>query len=183
VIGPRSRARAALAALLAASLAACEERAPERAAAPQATGTSLAERSPTSPSSATTAGAPATAAGSGAPGDGAAALEILRFTLTSGVRDKEPVDKLTSAAPGQRVWAHVTIRNRTPTKRGIQLVFRVDGDVRTTVDLDVERSWSYRTWGYNTLKPGDTGELEVEVVDEREQVIAEAQLPIRRATK
>ena len=48
------------------------------------------------------------------------------------------------------------------------------------VDLKVEPSWSYRTWGYSTLRAGDqTGELVVEVRDDA-GVISTARLPISK---
>ena len=157
--------------LVMAALAACDAKPLERAA--PATSKPL-------PTPAAASGQPRRSPSGHPPEAQVTDIEILRLTLTSGVRDKEPVDALTAVAPGQRVWVHLAVRNRTPAKRGIALVFRVDGDVRSTVDLDVERSWSYRTWAYNTLKPDDGGELEVDVVNEREQIIAEARLPIRR---
>jgi len=116
-----------------------------------------------------------------APGDQAPQeIKILKMTLASGVRDKEPVDKLTAAKPGQRVWAHVTLRNRTGFEREIDLVFRVDGKERSRVTLNIEQSWSFRTWGYVTLRPTDTaGEVTVTVVTDSGDELAAAKIPIK----
>jgi hypothetical protein len=107
-------------------------------------------------------------------------MQVLKLTLTSDVKQKEAVDELTEAGPGQRVWAHVTIRNRAPDARRVSLVFKVDGEERSTVDLQIASSWSFRTWGYNTLRASDkSGELTVEVRDDGGSVLSTAKLPIR----
>jgi hypothetical protein len=113
-----------------------------------------------------------------------APLSLLRLTLTSAVKDKEPVDELKAAGPGQRVWAHLAIRNRTGEARRLTLIFRVDGDERSTVDLKVEPSWSFRTWGYNTLRASDkSGELTLEVREIGGPLLTTARLPIKAASK
>jgi Protein of unknown function (DUF2914) len=110
----------------------------------------------------------------------AATLELQRFRLTSNVERKEAVDDLVSATPGERVWAHATLRNRTGETKRVSLIFRVDGDERTTVDLRVEPSWSWRTWGYVTLRPTDReGVLTVELRDEHAELLAQKALTIR----
>ena len=121
---------------------------------------------------------PASGAASAAAGEGS--LEVLRLALSSGVRDRAPVDRLVAAGPGQRVWAHLTVRNRTHEERGLKLLFHVDGQLRSTIDLDVEPSWSFRTWGYVTLRASDaSGELLVLVRSDDGATLAEARLPIR----
>jgi hypothetical protein len=107
------------------------------------------------------------------------ALELLKLQLTSDVQKKEPVDKLEAAVPGKRVYAHVTIRNRSKEPRKISLTYVVNGNPRSPVDLEIEPSWSYRTWGYNTLPAGEKGELEVRVTDDAGAVLGTATLPIR----
>jgi hypothetical protein len=122
----------------------------------------------------------ASASASASEGDEPTSLQILRFAFTSNIRDKEPVDKLDAAKPGQRVHAHVTFRNRTGSSREVDLVFRVNGKERSRVPLEVASSWSYRTWGYVTLRPADTsGEITVTVVDDAGEEIKTASLPIR----
>ncbi len=107
-------------------------------------------------------------------------LQVLKLTLTSDVKQKEPVDEMKEAGPGQRVWAHVAIRNRAADARRVSLVFKVDGEERSTVDLQIASSWSYRTWGYNTLRASDkSGELTVEVRDDGGAVLSAAKLPIK----
>jgi hypothetical protein len=109
-----------------------------------------------------------------------APLQVLRLTLTSEVKQKEPVDELKEAGPGQRVWVHLALRNRAPEAKRVSVTFKVDGDERSTVDLQVASSWSFRTWAYNTLRAGDkAGELTVEVRNDASEVIAQAKLPIK----
>jgi hypothetical protein len=109
-----------------------------------------------------------------------APLQLLRLTLTSAVKDKEPVDELEAVGPAQRVWAHLAIRNRSSDARRITLIFRVNGEERSTVDLKVEPSWSYRTWGYNTLRASDkSGELTLEVREIGGPLLTTARLPVK----
>jgi hypothetical protein len=105
---------------------------------------------------------------------------VLGLVFTSEVKKKEPADQLKVARPGQRVYAHVTMRNRTGDTKPIALVFRVNNDERSKVDLKAEPSWSYRTWGYVTLRAADlTGEVTVEVRDDAGKVLEKARLPIK----
>lgn len=113
-----------------------------------------------------------------------APLSLLRLTLTSAVKDKEPVDELKAAGPGQRVWAHLALRNRSSEARRLTLIFRVDGEERSTVDLKVEPSWSFRTWGYNTLRASDkSGDLTLEVRELSGPILTTARLPIKATSK
>jgi hypothetical protein len=105
-------------------------------------------------------------------------LEIQKLVFTSGVKNKAPIDKLAAAEPGQRVYAHLTVRNRGRDARPVTLVFRVNGEARSSVDLRVDTSWSYRTWAYVTLRATDRGELSVDVQGEDGDVIGSAQIPI-----
>ena len=159
-------------------LLACDEPAPTPA--PGATITTSAAiatsvASSAAPAIATSAARPSASASATTP-----SLQVLRLTLTSEVKQKEPVDELKEAGPGQRVWAHVTLRNRAPEARRVSVVFKVDGDERSTVDLQIASSWSFRSWAYNTLRAGDkSGELTVEVRDDAGAVLGQARLPIK----
>jgi hypothetical protein len=131
------------------------------------------------PSTTGTPGASAKPSSSGEPEE-QEEIQLLKLSLASGVKDKAPVDKLTSAKPGQRVWGHVTIRNRTGFAREIDLVFRVNGKERTRVTLNVEPSWSFRTWGYVTLRAADvSGEVTVTVVDDSGEELGNARATIK----
>jgi hypothetical protein len=110
-----------------------------------------------------------------------APLQLLRFHFTSSIHGKEPEDDVLAAAPGDRVYAHVALRNRSGEARKITMTFRVNGEKRTTLDLEVQPSWSFRTWGFNTLRKGDAGELSVDVVDDASNVLVDEKIPI--ATK
>jgi hypothetical protein len=104
---------------------------------------------------------------------------VLKSVFTSEVKSKEPADVLKSAKPGQRVWAHLTVRNRCDASRTLTLAFKVNGADRASVDLNVEPSWSFRTWGYVTLRKNDTGKVELEVRDEGGSVLSEGSLPVK----
>jgi hypothetical protein len=106
-------------------------------------------------------------------------MELLGLTITSGIEKKEPVDKLKSVAPGTRVYAHLKLRNRSSEARTVHVDFLVNGKLRTPLKLDIEPSWSYRTWGYNTLQAGDSGELEVQVYDDAGTMLERVRLPIK----
>lgn len=144
---------------------------------PSATGTSASTNpAPQAPSPTPTQGA------APAPAPGPAAkipVEILSFTLTSAVEKKEPVDKLKTATPGARVYAHLKVRNRSNEARTIHVDFLVNGKLRTPLKLDIEPSWSFRTWGYNTLQASDSGELEVQVYDDGGTMLDKVRLPIQ----
>lgn len=108
-------------------------------------------------------------------------LELLKFRFTSEVKAKNPVDTLDHASPGKRVYAHLTLRNRSGRPRKVQLTFKVNDVVRTKLELDVGESWEWRTYGYNTLLAKDTsGTLSLDVDDdEGHPLIENQQLPIR----
>ena len=130
---------------------------------------------------------PAGPLGSGAPPAPAAIddelstqpMELMRFAFTSAIERREPKDELTHAKPGQRVHAFLAIRNRTGRKRSIHLAWTVNGEERTKLDLDVDESWQFRTWGFNTVLPRDRGTLRLEVTDDAGNSLVERELPIR----
>jgi hypothetical protein len=104
----------------------------------------------------------------------------LRFDFTSGVEEREPKDRLDHARPGQRVYAFLGLRNRTGRRKFVTLSWTVNGEQRTSLELAVDESWHFRTWGYNTLLPKDTkGSVRVEVTDEAGHPVADRTLPIR----
>lgn len=106
-------------------------------------------------------------------------VEILKLRLTSGVKAKDPVDTLEHAKPGERVYAHLTVRNRTGRPRKVHVVFRIGGKERSATDLEVSESWSWRTWAFVTLRADEKpGKLEVEISDDEGLPLGEASLPI-----
>jgi len=116
----------------------------------------------------------------------APSLELQELTFTTEVKGREPVDQLVAAEPGKRAWVHLRLRNRAEATRKVNLQFFVNGDRRTLVDLQVEKSWSYRTWAYNTLLPADKSrELRIVVTADSGEVLAETSVPIaaKAATK
>lgn len=111
-------------------------------------------------------------------------LELLAFSFTSAVRSKDPVDRYLAAKPGDRVYAHLTVRNLSGRPRRIHLMFVVNGNERTSLDLEIGHSWSWRTWGYNTLLADDAqGELFLRVTTDDGKTLVEQRLPIERQTR
>ncbi|MFO0661259.1 MAG: hypothetical protein U0165_15715 [Polyangiaceae bacterium] len=107
-------------------------------------------------------------------------LQLLKFTFTSEVKNREPVDVLKVAEAGKKAWAHVTLRNRSKEPRRVTLYFYVDGEQRSMVDLKVSPSWSYRTYAFNTLKDSDKDRsLRVEVRDDTGTMLVEEKIPIK----
>ena len=163
--------------LLALALAGCDESAaasPPDAAPPKPTPTTTASSAP-SPTALPGATVPPAATASPTSGE----LKVLKLVFTSAVKDKEPADKLDAAKAGQRVYAHATLRNRTDGPRPVVLAFLVDGATRTKIDLTVEQSFSFRTWGYVTLRDSDKGDLVVEVRDAAGAVMERAKILIK----
>ena len=158
------------AAVAAAALAGCAEEGPPRGATTS---------SAAAPAPAAVAPAATGSAGAEAEAEAADHLQLLRLTLTSGVKDKEPVDRLEAVPAGGRVYAHLALRNRTGEARRVVVAFLVNGKERTTVRLDVQEAWQWRTWGYNTLREGDSGELTVVVTEEDGPELREVVAPIR----
>ncbi len=117
--------------------------------------------------------------GACAPADpGLDPLQLLRFTFTDGVENKDPKQKLHIARPGQRVYAHLRLRNRSGRERCVHVTFRVGGQKRTDVTLKVGKSWSWRTWAYATPRVDDTKPLQVVVTDDQGKVIVEKKLAV-----
>lgn len=105
---------------------------------------------------------------------------MLRFTITSEVKNREPVDVLKVAEAGKKAWGHVTLRNRSKEPRRVTMYFYVDGEQRSMVDLKVNSSWSYRTYAFNTLKDADKDRtLRVEVRDDTGTLLTEEKIPIK----
>lgn len=103
-----------------------------------------------------------------APEDGSLKpLQLLRFVFASGIERRDPKDKLYIARPGKRVYAHLTVRNRSKRERCLHLEFRVNNKKRSRVTLKVGKSWSWRTWAYNTTRPDDRGPLRLVITDDQ----------------
>lgn len=105
-------------------------------------------------------------------------MQVLAITFTSGIEGKDPADKINIARPGQRVYAHLKMRNRSGRKRCLDVTFRVGGKKRTKVRLKIGESWSWRTWAYNTLRPDDRQPLELTIVDDQGALVFQKKLPV-----
>lgn len=106
-------------------------------------------------------------------------VELLKSQFASGIKDREPLDEIKVARPGTRTYLHLVLRNRSQRERKVQVSFSVNGDKRSEVTLNVADAWSFRTWGYNTLRKADTkGKLTAVVEDDEGHLLGELQLPI-----
>jgi hypothetical protein len=105
-------------------------------------------------------------------------VQLLRFAFASAIERKDPRDRLSVARPGQRVFTHLTLRNRSGRERCVTIQLYVGGVRRTTLVQKVGRSWSWRTWGYNTLRADDRGKLEAVVRDDQGNELARREVAI-----
>ena len=105
-------------------------------------------------------------------------MQVLRFTWASGVEGRDPKDRLYIARPGQRVFAHMRIRNRSGRKRCLKATFRVGGKKRTEVTLNIGKSWNWRTWAYNTVRSDDKGPLHLRIADDQGNVVLDKKLAV-----
>ncbi|MEM9692119.1 MAG: hypothetical protein AAGA56_06225 [Myxococcota bacterium] len=110
-------------------------------------------------------------------------MQLLRFAFASGLEGKDPKDKLHIARPGQRIYAHLTLRNRSGRKRCATLTFRVGGKKRTEIKVKIGESWSWRTWAYNTLRSDDREPLELTVRDDKGGLVLREKLAVVPAAK
>lgn len=105
-------------------------------------------------------------------------MQLLRFTFADGVEGKDPKSKLNVARAGQRVYAHLAMRNRSGRTRCLHLTFRVGGKKRTEVTLKIGKSWEWRTYAYNTLRADDDEPLELTVTDDQGAVVVKKLLAV-----
>ncbi len=105
-------------------------------------------------------------------------LQLLRFAFASGVERRDPKDKLNIVRPGDRVYAHFKVRNRSGFDRCLHLEFRVNNKKRSRVTLKVGKSWSWRTWAYNTTRADDRGPLKLVVTDDQGKRFLEQSIAI-----
>lgn len=92
-------------------------------------------------------------------------LEVVQATAARGVSDRTPVgaDNAFSVRSGV-VYAHVTLRNmEEPTE--VQMVWKRDGEVSSSVTLPVGTSPRWRTWSQKRLRAWDAGAWTVEILD------------------
>jgi hypothetical protein len=105
-------------------------------------------------------------------------MQLLRFVWTSGLEGKDPKDRIEVGRPGQRVYAHLTLRNRSGRERCLELAFEVAGKKRSEVTLKIGKSWSWRTWAYNTMRADDRAPLRLTVKDDQGVLVLDKTLPI-----
>lgn len=99
--------------------------------------------------------------------DDAPPLDIVQFALTSKLEKRKPTDELTIIKPGTKVYAYVVVKNLETTERCVLVTFRVNGNRRAALTLDIGTSPTWRTWANITPSDKDApGTLEVEVTDD-----------------
>lgn len=83
-------------------------------------------------------------------------LKILDAKAASGgVADREPVDVGSSFSTGDKITIWMAVRN-SERKETLELVWKRAGVKVASVDLEVEKSWRWRTWGrIEVATPGD----------------------------
>ena len=113
-------------------------------------------------------------------GSGVQPMQLLGFTWTSGIERRDPKDKLHAVAPGQRVYTHLRVRNRSGRERCVRVKFRINGKPRPAITLKIGKSWSWRTWAYSTSRSDDSGHIEVNVTDDQGNVLVSDKLLLRR---
>ena len=106
-------------------------------------------------------------------------LQVAEFQFTSGIEKRKPQDELSAAKPGQRVYAYLTMNNRSGPERCLTVSFRIKGKKRSRASLKIGKSPTWRTWAYVTINKADApGELEVEVADETDKSVLKKKLAI-----
>lgn len=99
---------------------------------------------------------------------------VVRSVFTTGIQEREPVDKLSDAnAEEQQVYYFTELRDMS----GQTAVHRweKDGDVKAEVKFDV-RGPRWRVWSSKTFQPTAAGEWKVSVLNGAGEVIAEETL-------
>jgi hypothetical protein len=99
---------------------------------------------------------------------------VVRSVFTTGIQEREPIDKLSDAsAEEQQVYYFTELRDMS----GQTAVHRweKDGDVKAEVKFDV-RGPRWRVWSSKSFQPTTTGEWKVSVLNGAGEVIAEETL-------
>ena len=84
------------------------------------------------------------------------------------------------ATPGDVVLQVESIAAPGRSQRGAieDVSFEVGGKVRSAVTLKVGKSWSWRTWAYNTMRSDDRKPLRLLVKDDQGKLVLDKTLPI-----
>ena len=99
---------------------------------------------------------------------------VVRSVFTTGIQEREPVDKLNNAnAEQQEVFYFTELRDMS----GQTAVHRweKDGDVKAEVKFDV-RGPRWRVWSSKSFQPASSGEWKVSVLNGAGEIIAEETL-------
>ena len=101
---------------------------------------------------------------SAAAGEGPATkggMKVLKAkTASGGVEDREPVDVTSSFSKGDEVTVWMAVRN-PESSSNVTLVWKAGDAEISKMDLNVGKSWRWRTWG--RIKVLHTGDWSVEI--------------------
>jgi len=84
----------------------------------------------------------------------AAGLQVVEAKAAGGVTDREAVDAASSFAPGDEVTVWAAIRN-TDSARDIKMVWFANNKEVSSLDIEVGKSWRWRTWMKSKVWAGD----------------------------
>jgi hypothetical protein len=99
-------------------------------------------------------------------------LKALSLKIAPRIENRLPVGEATSfpASVGHVLaWAEIENRDQ-PTK--VTFVWKQDGTERSRADLDVGLSPGWRTWARKSFRSKDTGKWTVEILDDRNNLLA-----------
>ncbi|MFP4599177.1 MAG: DUF2914 domain-containing protein [Persicimonas sp.] len=91
------------------------------------------------------------------------AVSVIDAKTTTDVEDREAVDKSSSFSTGDKVTVWLAMKNPKQERKVNLVFFRNDAEAGT-IELDVGKSYRWRTWGRRTV--GSAGDWKVDVQDE-----------------
>lgn len=98
-----------------------------------------------------------------------AEMAVNEIVLTSGVTDREPVDKVTTfKAEDSRAYVFARVKN-TDAPAKVDFVWYLDNVERARVGMKIGTSERWRTWSSSNIGPGN---WRVDMVDEAGTVLA-----------
>jgi hypothetical protein len=90
-------------------------------------------------------------------------ISIVDAKTTSEVKEREPIGASTSFSKGSPVTVWMAVRNPEGPST-VKLVYMKDDKEVATTDVDVGKSWRWRTWATRTISA--PGSWKVEIRDE-----------------
>lgn len=104
-------------------------------------------------------------------------LKVVESKAAGGVTDRDPVDEASSFDAGDQVTIWAAIRNTT-SPEDIKMVWFANGTEVTSVDIEVGKSWRWRTWSKSKVWAGD---WKVEIQDSSGSVLDTVEFSVKEA--